>query len=169
MNENRLVMSVPSDFGRAFTAAAPGVLSTYETLQSLFRRATRCVKVFSPYVDPTFTSLVQVARCPVKIITTSQGRRMRGNPVLERCSSFRDVMVRYIVERRGGHHLFQMHAKMVLADTWAAYIGSANLTDTSLHYNLELGVLTTEGPLVLSLERSFNFLFDRIAVPEPML
>lgn len=166
---NQLVMSIPSDFERAFSASAPGVLSTYQTLQSLFRRSTRCVKVFSPYVDPTFTSLVQVARCPVKIITTSQRRRLRGNPVLERCSSFRDVLVRYIAERRGGHHLFQMHAKMVLADDWAAYIGSANLTDTSLHYNLELGTLVTEAPLLASLDRAFNFLFDRVAVPEVML
>jgi phosphatidylserine/phosphatidylglycerophosphate/cardiolipin synthase-like enzyme len=165
---NRLVMSVPSDFGRMLADASPGILSTYETLLSLFRRARQCVKVFSPYVDPTFTSLMQAARCPVRIITTCpDARRSRGNPVLERCSSFRNVSVKYMIERRGGHHLFQMHAKMVLADASAAYIGSANLTDTSLHYNLELGIYTTERPLLFTLDRVFNFLFTQIAVSEP--
>lgn len=167
---NRLVMSVPSEFSAGLAGTSPHIMHSFETLMSLFRRARHCVKVFSPYVDPTFTSLVQAARCPVRIITTSlDGRRPRGNPVLERCASFRNVIVRYIVERRGGNHLFQMHAKMVLADASAAYIGSANLTDTSLHYNLELGVYTTERPLLLTLDRVFQFLFDRVAVSESRL
>ncbi len=167
---NRLVMSVPSEFQRALSMLDPGVQRTYDSLLSLFRRARQSVKIFSPYVDPAFTSLVQAARCPVKIVTTSlDGRRPRGNPVLARCSAFGNVRVRYLVERRGGHQLFQMHAKMVLADASAAYIGSANLTDTSLHYNLELGVFTMERPLLMTLDRVFNFLFDRVAVPEPML
>jgi phosphatidylserine/phosphatidylglycerophosphate/cardiolipin synthase-like enzyme len=167
---SRLVMSVPAELRAAMTAAVPGLLPTYNALLSLFRGAQRFVKVFSPYVDPTFTSLVQAARCAVKVISTApDARRARGNAVLERCASLRDVIPRYIVERRGGTQIFQMHAKMVLSDLTAAYIGSTNLTDTSLHYNLELGVLTTDRALLQSLDRAFNYLFDRVAVPAQLL
>jgi phosphatidylserine/phosphatidylglycerophosphate/cardiolipin synthase-like enzyme len=161
-------MSLPAGIERGLWSGAMPIVSTYETFRSLFGRARSCLKVFSPYVDPSFTSLVQAARCPVRIITTSLDGR-RANPVLARCASFRGVIVRYIVERRGSSQLFQMHAKMVLSDASAAYIGSANLTDTSLHYNLELGVLTTDRAVLQQLDRVFNHLFDRASVPESML
>lgn len=77
----------------------------------------------------------------------------------------RALEVRYVVEHRHKAQMFQMHAKLVCIDSRAAYVGSANLTDTSIHYNLELGLLTRDPGEVATLESLFAFVWDGLAVP----
>ncbi len=161
----RIVMSLPPAWGAEVERRMPGVVRTATVLQDLFASARRSLKIFAPYVDPTFTSLVSAAKAPVRIVTTpAPGRPPRPNPVLERCSSMCDLAVRYLNERRDRALMFQMHAKLVLADGERAYVGSANLTDTSVHYNLELGVLVDDRETAASLERVFDFFFDHAGV-----
>lgn len=144
------------------------VPSTYDVVSGLLVGARRSVRIFSPYVDPTFTALVQGvgAQVPVRVVTTSRERRTgRANAVLERCALDRDLQVRYVVERRNRAQMFQMHAKLVCVDARAAYVGSANLTDTSIHYNLELGLLTEDAREVAVLEAMFTFVWDQLGLP----
>lgn len=160
----RLVMSVPIQFRKGLYSRVPELSATFETLLAMFQRARRAIKIFSPYVDPAFTHLLQNSHCPIYVISTSDGKRS-GNAVLERCQAFRNVHVRYLLERRGMQQLFQVHAKMVLVDGVEAYLGSANLTDTSLHYNLELGIHISEPLIARQLEHTFDYFFSAAAVP----
>ncbi len=51
-----------------------------------------------------------------------------------------------------------MHAKLVAADERLALLGSANLTDKALAYNLELGVIIRDPLVVRRLVRHFRSL-----------
>jgi len=147
-----------------------GLQTTASVLADLFSSARRSLKVMAPYVDPTFTALVAATKAPVRIVTTpSPGRPPRPNPVLERCASMYDLAVRYLNERRDRALIFQMHAKLVIADGERAYVGSANLTDTSIHYNLELGLLVAAPEVLQPLERLFDYFFDHVAVRKGQL
>lgn len=166
----RIVMSLPPAWAEAVHGFAPGVERTAAALSELFASAKRSLKIFAPYVDPTFTALAAAVRAPIRIVTTpASGRPARPNPVLERCTTTCNLAVRYLNERRDRALLFQMHAKMILADGERAYVGSANLTDTSVHYNLELGLLVEDREIVASLERVFDFFFERVGVPARQL
>lgn len=168
MGANQIVMTVPVDFRHGLRTRVPHLVFTYDALAAAMDRAKKCVKIFCPYVDPTFTALIQNVRCPVRVVSTvAEG--CGANPVLERCSAFKDVVVRYVLEKRGKTRMFQMHAKMVLVDGELAYVGSANLTDTSVHYNLELGILTEEPEMVAALERTFDFFFECVAISSGLL
>ena len=155
----RIVMTIPTGWQNDLLFRVPGLLGTSGALAELFETAKTSLKVMVPYIDPTFTALLAKVLCPVKVVTTpAPGRPARPNPVLERCSTMCDLAVRYLNERRDRALLFQMHAKLILADDRIAYVGSANLTDTSVHYNLELGVLV-EDARVAFLDRIFDFFF----------
>ncbi|HXG60390.1 MAG TPA: phospholipase D-like domain-containing protein [Planctomycetota bacterium] len=164
-----LVLSLPAPLRGPVEERLPGILSTAEVFRRLFAEAQTSVKVFSPYVDPTFTSLAQSARAPIQIVTTLREARQRSNPVLERFASARPLAVRYLHEKHARAQMFQLHAKMILADSSRAYLGSANLTDTSLHYNFELGIYLEDRDLVGRLHALFDYVFDFAAKPAEAL
>ena len=151
------------------SGVVPSIL-TYDAFAGLFAGAKRSLKILVPYVDPSFTALLALTQAPVQVLTTAgEGRGMRASPVLERCAALGPVAVRYLTERRDRALLYQMHAKMILADSERAYVGTANLTDTSIHYNLELGLLVEDRRTVCELDRLFDSLFQRVGVPARLL
>lgn len=160
-----VVLSLPYDQRDAVEKRVAGARRTEEVFRDLISGAREVVKIFSPYVDPTFTGMAGEARVPIRVVTTLREGRMKSNPVLERCSMTRPLAVRYLHEKRGGSQMFQLHAKMILSDRRAAYVGSANFTDTSLRYNLELGMYVQDRAIVDELHRLFDYLFDFVAVP----
>lgn len=170
MASRAIVMSLPPALREGLKERAPQIVETRAAFERLFASAERSLKIFSPYVDPTFTGLIQAVTAKVRMVTTAcSGRPVRPNPVLERCATTRDLVVRYLNEQKDRALMYQMHAKLVLADGARAYVGSANLTDTSLHYNLELGIWLEDAELVAALERVFDHLFDQVAVPAKLL
>lgn len=165
-----IVLSVPPSHRLDFARRVGTVAATHDVVSELFRTAQRQIHVFSPYVDPTFTALLQQTRARVRIVTTAREcRGLRPNPVLERCAGLGDFQARYVVEHQNKAQIFQMHAKMVLADAAAAYVGSANLTDTSLHFNFEMGMLTREPRDVAALEEIFDHVWNHMSVTARML
>ena len=166
-----IVISAPPAH-RALLANRSGVSRTFAALMSLLAEARRSVHVFSPYVDPTFTALLHSVdpTVAIRVVTTARdGRMRRPSAVLERCSQDRDLKVRYVVEHRHKAQMFQMHAKLVSVDGVAAYLGSANLTDTSIHYNLELGIVTRVPEELKQLERLFAYVWQEMGVPAARL
>lgn len=160
------VLTVPPHLKDSYGLTAISAASTDEALKDLFRRAHKEIRIFSPYIDATFLNLIQDASVPIKVITTPHRHRtFKPNPVLERLTTQHDLQVRYIAENRKGAHMFQLHAKMILCDRAAAYVGSANLTDTSVYYNIELGLLVADSPTLAHLDQLFTFLFYNVAVP----
>ncbi len=160
-----IIMTIPPGLAGEFDRRFPGVTRTATAFRDLFASARKSLKIVAPYVDPTFTALVAAVRAPVQVVTTpSPGRPPRPNPVLERCAAMCNVGVRYVNERRDRSLIFQMHAKLLIADGRRAYVGSAALTDTATNYNSELGLLTEERPLIAKLERIFDYFFDQVGV-----
>lgn len=161
----RLVASLPVPLRDALRHRAPELLATIDVFRRLIEEARTSIKIFSPYVDPAFTSLAENAQAPIQVVTTLKETRMRSSPVLERFASSRPLAVRYLHERQASAQMFQLHAKAILVDGERAYVGSANLTDTSLHYNFEMGVLIEDKPTVERLERIFDYVFGFAARP----
>ena len=162
----QLVFSLPVPLREAVASRAPGLQSTADVFRRLFETARFSIKIFSPYVDPTFTGLAQAARAPIQIVTTlKEGPRRHSSPVLERFAQTKSLQVRYLHESRARAQMFQLHAKMILADRDLAYIGSANMTDTSLHYNFELGVVIEDRERIDRLHAVFDYVFEFAARP----
>lgn len=63
----------------------------------------------------------------------------------------------YWLPRAGGYETF--HAKVVLSDEHAAYIGSANMTQASLSLSMELGTFL-KGSSVKTLASVLNAILD---------
>ena len=160
-----LVLSLPVPLREPMEARAPGLRSTAETFRRLLSQARESIKIFSPYVDPTFTGMAQEARAPIQVVTTLREARMKSSPVLERLATTRPMAVRYLHEKHAKSQMFQLHAKMILSDRAAAYVGSANFTDTSMHYNFELGLYTEDRAAIGRLHAVFDTIFDFAARP----
>jgi len=160
-----MVLSLPSALRSSLLTSLPGVCSTDETFRTLLESAKRSIKIFSPYVDNSFTGMAQLARAPIQIVTTLREAKMKSSPVLERFATTRPLAVRYLCEKQGKAQIYQLHAKMILADADRAYVGSANFTDTSLHYNFELGLYLEDRDLIARLHALFDYVFDCAAKP----
>ena len=160
-----LAVSLPAKLQSSLLTSLPGVCSTDETFRTLLESAKRSIKIFSPYVDNSFTGMAQAARAPIQIVTTLRDAKMKSSPVLERFATTRPLAVRYLCEKQGKQQLYQLHAKMILADADRAYVGSANFTDTSLHYNFELGVYLEDRDVIARLNALFDYVFDCAAKP----
>ena len=159
------VLSLPSVLRGPVEARLPGVLTTDHVFRKLLETARTSIKIFSPYVDNSFTGMAQAARVPIQIVTTLREAKMKSSPVLERFATTRPLAVRYLCEKQGNAQMYQLHAKMILADATMAYVGSANFTDTSLHYNFELGLYTEDRDLIARLHALFDYVFDFAARP----
>ena len=160
-----IVVSLPSVLRGPVEARLPGVLTTDRVFRKLLETAQKSIKIFSPYVDNSFTGMAQAAKAPLQVVTTLRDAKMRSSPVLERFATTRPLAVRYLCEKQGRTQMYQLHAKMVLADASMAYVGSANFTDTSLHYNFELGLYTEDRDFIARLHALFDYVFDYAAKP----
>lgn len=161
----QIVMSVPPEHRESLSARLPHIGMTYEVFHQLVLSAKREIRIFSPFIDATFTSLSMQTRVPIRVITTVRDKKQKAVGVVERCASARDVSVRYIHQMKEGSHLYQLHAKMVIADESAAYVGSANLTDAGVHYNFELGFQVADPRSVKRLAALFDYLYDCVGFP----
>jgi len=160
-----LVLSLPSIIRGPVEARLPGVLTTDVVFRRLLESARKSLKIFSPYVDNSFTGMAQAAKVPIQVVTTLRDAKMKSSPVLERFATTRPLAVRYLCEKQGKAQMYQLHAKMILADDAMAYLGSANFTDTSLHYNFELGLYIEDRDVLGRLHALFDYVFDYAAKP----
>jgi len=166
---SELVLSLPVQLRDPIQNRAPGILATADVFARMLAAARTSIKIFSPYVDPTFTGVASAAKAPIQIVTTLRESRMRSSPVLERFATTRPMAVRYLHEKHAKSQMFQLHAKMILVDQSAAYIGSANFTDTSLHYNFELGLYLEDRGVIARLHAIFDYIFGFAARPAAQL
>ena len=164
-----LVLSLPTVIRGPVELRLPGVMTTDLVFRRLLESARKSLKIFSPYVDNSFTGMAQTARVPIQVVTTLRDAKMKSSPVLERFATTRPLAVRYLCEKQGKSQMYQLHAKMILADGDRAYLGSANFTDTSLHYNFELGLYTEDQDVISRLHAMFDYVFDCAAKPAGQL
>lgn len=159
------VVSIPSPLRNPLNTRIPGLLDSDQVFRRLLESARKSLKIFSPYGDNSFTGMAQDASVPIQIVTSLRDNKQKSCPVLERFASTRPLAVRYLREVQGKVQMYQLHAKMILADDAMAYIGSANFTDTSLHYNFEPGLVTQDRAVITRLHAIFDYVFGFAARP----
>src|SRR5882672_11314787 len=122
--------TLPSPLRGPLGARIPGLLTTDQVFRKLLESARKSLKIFSPYVDNSFTGMAQDARVPVQVVTSLRDNKQKSCPVLERFATTKPLAVRYLREVQGKVQMYQLHAKMILADDVVAYVGAAGFTDT---------------------------------------
>jgi len=157
-----LVATVPRRFRKTINADHPEVGTTWESLVMALSEVKSKLRIICPYMDQSLDALLQAPLgkgVSIRFITRPQGR---ATPTLRRLVD-NGVEVRYIREESEGTQIFQVHAKALVMDDRVAYVGSSNLTSTSLYHNLELGLIVRQQPMVQLLINLFDDLFENYA------
>lgn len=164
----------PSRIGKELRAAAGASFTTLTATQEAFlhlaARAERRLVVLTPYIDAAGAiwaeALFAATQAQERVLVLRDagqltdcgvaGERLRALATRVHDYSFRDI------DDAGREVWETFHAKIVLADSTAAYVGSANFLFRSREMNLECGVLlegdavAPVGVLVASVLRMFE-------------
>lgn len=167
----QVVVTVPPQVRQEFELRNLSLVRTQECIAELLKGSADELLIFSPYIDACFAHMSACISpgAAVRLVTTTASERFGTKPhsALARiASSHPNFRMRYLFERNefGGQQT-QIHAKLVIADAKRAYVGSANLTETSLIHNLELGVLIEDERVVRELRRIFHDVYEHFAKP----
>lgn len=142
-------------------------------LRKLFFDADSVVRIANPYFDPNPSVVGDIASLANRGVTTKILTRETESASSKLVSALNGVYegidpenryrlrVRDLYERddETGRQAYATHAKVVIADRDLCYLGSANLTDTSLSNNFELGVIL-RGERVETAIQVFDTVFD---------
>ena len=141
-------------------------------LRQLFFDTDEIIRIANPYFDPNPTMVGDLSSLAgrgveTRILTRQTEEGTAGlskslNSIHESIPHERrdQLIVRDLFERDSGtgRQAFATHAKIAIADDVFCYIGSANLTETNLSANFEMGVLV-EGETVDDAIRIFDSVF----------
>lgn len=141
-------------------------------LRNLFFDADTVVRIANPYFDPNPSVVGDIASLANRGVTTKILTRETESASANLVSALNSIHERVDPENRHrlrvrdlferdetGRQAYATHAKIAIADTDICYLGSANLTDTSLSNNFELGVLL-HGKNVDTAADVFDVVFD---------
>lgn len=159
-----IVMTIPPKFSKEVSETFPYIKSTKKIFTKLIKDSTSDIRIFMPYVDASFVSLLEGVdpKVSLKIITSFTKYGSGRNAILERLKSKRNMSIKYLGGSDGDLQLFQLHAKIFISDNKRMYIGSANLKETSIFYNLESGLLTYDLDIIDKYILIFDY-FYRLA------
>jgi phosphatidylserine/phosphatidylglycerophosphate/cardiolipin synthase-like enzyme len=158
----RFVVTIPPEPSRFSTALKKDIAAAYTAFTStddafrhLALRAKARLVILIPYVDRIgaewATELFQITDATERVLVLREVRQLDdcGGPGV----ALKNVATRILdySAAAGDGSTETFHAKIVLADGVAAYVGSANLLRRSKHINLECGMLV-EGPAVQSIK-----------------
>jgi len=146
----------PSRLGEALrrdvASSVTALTSTNDAFRHLAQRAVERLVIMIPFIDWSgaewASQLFDLASAPERILI------VRGVGQLDNCGPHGPALKRIatrIIDYGGGPSDETFHAKIVLADGVAAYVGSANLLRRSKEVNLECGMLV-EGPAVQAIK-----------------
>lgn len=142
-------------------------------LRKMFLDAKSVVRIANPYFDPSPSVVKDIASIAnrgvqTKILTReteSADEKLRStlNTMYENIEPSKRNLLQvrdlYRQDVQTGTQEYATHAKIAIVDSELCYIGSANLTDTSLSNNFELGLLL-RGPNVEIAIDVFDTVFE---------
>ncbi len=134
---------------------APALTDTHEAFNHIARRSKDRLIVITPFIDLAgiawATHLFRVTDAKRKILVLRDGSRLEQYAVeAAELRSLLSELREYRISHPGKERelpIETFHAKIVLADASVAYVGSANMVQSSLEVALECGFLV-EGPAV---------------------
>lgn len=163
-----ILATVPSEseFARL---GGPRVSPLAPRLRRILLEAEESVRIANPYFDPGQRIIDDIAGLPRKglktRILTREVRQQNHRIVFNMMDSElppntrQNLLVRELYELDAkGRQAVATHAKIMIIDNRVAYVGSANLTMTSLGTNFELGLLV-HGPPVEKISAVFDEVF----------
>ncbi|WP_159436334.1 phospholipase D-like domain-containing protein [Halosegnis longus] len=143
------------------------------TIRNQVFDADSSVRIANPYFDPSLELVSDLASLPQRGIETQLLTRETADKEGDTRTTLNKMWDRIDEENRGkfevrdlyqwdknqGSQAFATHAKIVIVDDRVCYVGSANLTDTSLSTNFEFGVVV-EGDIVEDAATVFDEVFE---------
>jgi cardiolipin synthase/putative cardiolipin synthase len=143
------------------------------TIRNQVFDANSSVRIANPYFDPSLKLVSDLASLPRRGVETRVLTRetadLNGDTrttlnkmwdsIDEAHKDNLEVRDLYRWDENEGAQAFATHAKIVIVDDSVCYVGSANLTDTSLSTNFEFGVVV-EGGIVETATKVFDEVFE---------
>jgi HKD family nuclease len=133
--------------------------STLRTFQQLCTETKHEICVLSPYVDLLGISMLkeELTNAATKGVSFRLITRDPERAAVEFLTAiFGPNCVRMLADRE---KRYQLHAKLLLVDESAAYVGSAELRLNALVRNIEIGVIIREKGIVSALHALFESLW----------
>ncbi|WP_042662321.1 phosphatidylserine/phosphatidylglycerophosphate/cardiolipin synthase family protein [Haloferax sp. ATB1] len=166
------VATLPGGF-EPTSARVRSVPDIASTIRNQVFDADSSVRIANPYFDPSLELVSDLASLPRRGVETHLLTRETAdeegdtrttlnkmwNLIDEEHRDNFEVRDLYRWDEKQGSQAFATHAKIVIVDERVCYVGSANLTDTSLSTNFEFGVVV-EGDIVEGAATVFDEVFE---------
>lgn len=168
----KFVATLPGGFEPA-SAQVRSIPDIGSTIRNQVFDADSSVRIANPYFDPSLELVSDLASLPRRGVETQVLTRETAdeegdtrttlnkmwNLIDEDHRDNFEVRDLYRWDESQGSQAFATHAKVVIVDDRVCYVGSANLTDTSLSTNFEFGAVV-EGDIVEEAATVFNEVFE---------
>ncbi|MCU4802394.1 phosphatidylserine/phosphatidylglycerophosphate/cardiolipin synthase family protein [Halobacteria archaeon HArc-gm2] len=166
------VATLPGGFNPRSTQvrALPDIAST---IRNQVFTADSSIRIANPYFDPSLELVEDLSSLPRRGVETRLLTRETADEegdthvtldkmwelIDEEHRANFEVRDLYKWDKEKGAQAYATHAKTVIVDDTVCYVGSANLTDTSLFTNFEFGVVV-EGDIVAEAVALFDEVFE---------
>lgn len=171
-NSVEFVATLPGGF-ESSSAVVQSIPDIASTIRSQVFSADSSVRVANPYFDPSLELVADLASLPQRGVDTRLLTRETADEdgdtratlnrmwdlIDHECRENFEVRDLYRWDDSKGAQAFATHAKIVIVDDTVCYVGSANLTDTSLSTNFEFGVVV-QGDIVEEAISVFDEVFE---------
>lgn len=166
------VATLPGGF-KPTSARVRSIPDIASTIRNQVFEADSSVRIANPYFDPSLELVSDLASLPRRGVETRLLTRETADEEGDTRTTLNkmwdlidedhlenfEVRDLYRWDERQGSQAFATHAKIVIVDERVCYVGSANLTDTSLSTNFEFGVVV-EGGIVEDAATVFDEVFE---------
>lgn len=166
------VATLPGGF-ESTSARVRSIPDIASTIRNQVFDADSSVRIANPYFDPSLELVSDLASLPRRGVETQLLTRETADEdgdtrttlnkmwdlIDEEHRDNFEVRDLYRWDESQGSQAFATHAKIVIVDNRVCYVGSANLTDTSLSTNFEFGVVV-EGDIVGDAVTVFDEVFE---------
>ncbi|CDK39123.1 phospholipase D Active site motif domain protein [Halorubrum sp. AJ67] len=166
------VATLPGGF-EPTSARVHSIPDIASTIRNQVFDADSSVRIANPYFDPSLELVSDLASLPRRGVETQLLTRettdeegdtrttlnKMWNLIDEEHRDNFEVRDLYRWDEGQGSQAFATHAKIVIVDDRICYVGSANLTDTSLTTNFEFGVVV-EGDIIKDAVTVFDEVFE---------
>ena len=166
------VATLPGGF-EPTSARVRSIPDIASTIRNQVFDADSSVRIANPYFDPSLELVSDLASLPRRGVETRLLTRETADEEGDTRTTLNkmwdlidedhrdnfEVRDLYRWDEKQGSQAFATHAKIVIVDERVCYVGSANLTDTSLSTNFEFGVVV-EGDIVEEAATVFDEVFE---------